>query len=66
MVKTYLDVTYEDLFWTAPILAKVEFGNDESKKEVTQQATFTLSVVSTLWAELWRLAEVSSALFVCF
>ena len=37
VVKTYPNVTYEDLFWNALILAKVEFGNDESEKEVTQQ-----------------------------
>ena len=30
VVKTYLDVTYEDLFWIAPILAKVEFGQIHS------------------------------------
>ena len=36
-VKIYLDVTHEDLFLNAPILAKVEFGNDKSEKEVTQQ-----------------------------
>ena len=37
VIKTYPNVTYEDLFWNALILAKVEFGNDESEKEVTQQ-----------------------------
>ena len=37
VVNTYLNVTFEDMFSNAPTLAKIEFGNDKSEKEVTQQ-----------------------------